>query len=385
MKASRYRLLKYTVLVIAIFSFFAIFMATQQVLRSSFMGRPLHWKQEYLSSLISWYGWALTVPLAIWLAKKYSFLQKRFWKAIVIIVIATLVVVIFRIFVNEVIDSFFRFGFSKKKVWPDWIVYSLISPRNFLDSIIFWAILAVVYSFQYYSILQEREIRSSHLETKLAQAQLNSLKLQLQPHFLFNTLNSISSLLREKGDFFRLKQNVGAADRMITNLSEMFRHTLKTKELQEIPLREELSFLDNYLEIEQIRFADRLMIHKSIDPKLDSVLVPSFFLQPLVENAIRHGIAQRTKEGILRILIRQRDNWIEFLVQDNGPCSAEELKQEAWKGIGMTNTLKRLEHLYGKAFSLELKKNSEGETELDLRIPVRNESMNSQDENESYD
>lgn len=345
---------------------------------------PFNWKEGIWTSMLAWYVWVLAVPLSVWLSDHYSFIQKRFWESLIFIIFFTLLFLILKVFYNELVlvpsKDFLRFDRSPL---IDRVIRSFFSFRIFVETIFFLIILAVVYTEKYFRIIKEREIQAHQLQTELVQARLSSLQMQLQPHFLFNALNSISSLLREKLDFPHLQENVRAADTMITNLSEMFRHTLRTSDVQEVPLRDELFFLDNYIHIEKIRFADRLSIETKIQPNLDSTLVPSFFLQPLVENAIRHGISRLTRQGIVRILIQKTDDRIEFIVQDNGPCSAEELKNKSKKGIGLSNLRKRLQHLFGDTYQFEMRKNPNGETEVIVSIPYH-DSANAMDrENES--
>ncbi|MBZ0258491.1 histidine kinase, partial [bacterium] len=178
---------------------------------------------------------------------------------------------------------------------------------------------------------------------------------------------------REQVEPSQLQHNMRAADNMITNLSEMFRHTLKSKDQHEAPLRDELLFLDNYFEIQATRFSDRLRITKQIDPQLDTAYSPTFLLQPIVENAIRHGISKEAEGGEIRISIQRIDDEIELIIQDSGSCTKEELQSN--QGVGLTNTRKRLEFLYGDAFAFDITKNSANQTEVAIRIPYHTEPI----------
>lgn len=373
MNSSKHALLKRMGFAFAIFTFIVVY----SVLMSSFSYRsfdkPFNWRHEIGRSCLGWYVWALAVPLAFWLSNRYTFIQERFWKSFFSLVFFTFIFLVFKLFYNETVlsavDQFHPFEKQNPLLYR--VFWSFLSFRVFVETIFFLIIVTSVYLVKYLQIIQEREIQAQRLETELVQARFNSLQMQLQPHFLFNTLNSISSLLREKLDFPRLQENVNAADKMITNLSEMFRHTLKTSDVQEVPLRDELLFLENYIEIEKIRFADRLIIEKTIQPHLETALVPAFFLQPLVENAIRHGISKRIRQGVVRILIQKNEDRLVFIIQDNGPCSAEELKNKSDKGIGLSNLRERLQHLFGDSYCFDMRKNEKRETEVMVSIPCR--------------
>jgi two-component system, LytTR family, sensor kinase len=181
-------------------------------------------------------------------------------------------------------------------------------------------------------------LEKSQLETQLAGAQLDALKMQLHPHFLFNTLNSISVLMRE-GD-------AEAANKMLVRLSELLRVALKSKEAQEVSLKDELEFLRGYLEIEQIRFQDRLKVDFKIEKETLDAQVPNLILQPLVENAVRHAVAPRA--GATRIEIRaERENgFLRMIIRDDGDGFVK-AENSSGSGIGLANTQKRLEKLYG--------------------------------------
>jgi sensor histidine kinase YesM len=229
----------------------------------------------------------------------------------------------------------------------------------------YWAILGVIYAFNYYRKYREHELKASHLETQLAQAQLQALKMQLHPHFLFNTLHAISSLMRK---------DVEAADSMITRLSDLLRLTLETTGVQEVTLRQELEFLERYLEIEQTRFRDRLTVRMEIEPETLDARVPNLILQPLVENAIRHGIAPRSAPGWIEIRATHDDRMLHLQVRDNGPGLPPDLEAEMKEGVGLANTRARLEQLYGAAQRFDLNNAAEGGLIVSLTLPFRTET-----------
>ncbi len=222
-------------------------------------------------------------------------------------------------------------------------------------------ILSWGYVHQYFAALREREVTLTKLETELAQAQLRALKAQLQPHFLFNTLHAITVLIRHDTE---------AAGRMVMQLSDLLRMTLLDSERQEVTLEHELRFLRLYLEIEQTRFRDRLEVRWDIAPGLESAAVPTLLLQPLVENAVRHGVAPRASEGRVIIAARRDDGRLALCVADNGPgCRDGDVT--AGPGIGLPSTRARLDALYGAAHRFHLAANPGGGTSVTVEIPYR--------------
>ena len=222
---------------------------------------------------------------------------------------------------------------------------------------IYWVVVSIVHALTYYRRSQERERKALELESRLTDAKLQALRMQLQPHFLFNTLNAISTLVH---------RDPRAADEMIANLSELLRATLDTSD-PEIPLRQELDFLDRYLEIQQVRFGERLRIEKEIDATALDAQVPTLILQPLVENAVRHGIEPQTTGGLVRIVARHEGDSLCLRVHDNGMPSKPGPKSR--EGIGLPNTRARLQEMYGNLGRLTLTSASEGGFTVDLEIP----------------
>jgi len=206
------------------------------------------------------------------------------------------------------------------------------------------AIVGLSYAIAYYQEAQARAIRAAHLETSLVEARLKSLEAQLHPHFLFNTLHAISALVHA---------NPEAADRMISRLSDLLRLTFDRSGAASVPLDEELDFLHKYLEIEQTRFQDRLSVRFDIDPDALDAEVPRLILQPLVENAIKHGIAPRMGRGLVEITARRQEDGVWLEVKDNGVGLSVNARERFDRGVGLSNTRARLECLYGDRHRLE--------------------------------
>lgn len=219
--------------------------------------------------------------------------------------------------------------------------------------------LGCVYAFIYYREAREREFQQQRLAAQLAEARLNALRAQLNPHFLFNSLNAITVLVRD--------EKTQDASRMLELLSDVLRQVLQTRTTAEITLSEELAFVEKYLAIEQVRFSDRLSVLWSIDPKTVDFLVPEFILQPLVENAIRHGLAKRTEGGIIEITAEELNGELIVSVIDNGSG----YRQLGGEGVGLANTRERLATIYGDAAELVVKSGDTEGTIGQVRLPIR--------------
>ena len=250
----------------------------------------------------------------------------------------------------------------------------------------YWILVLGYLGWHYYKAYRERERQAAVLSTELVQARLQALRMQINPHFLFNTLNTISSLVHENPD---------AADRMIVRLSELLRRTLDRGDVQEVPLHEELDFLKSYLEIEQMRFPDRLTVTYDIEPNTNELLVPHLILQPLVENALRHGIMPREEAGRIEISARVSGwgerprepasadaaaarqeprptiecQFLELKVRDNGNGLSLANGTPEREGIGLKNVRSRLTQLYGDAQEFTLSDANGGGVEARIRIP----------------
>jgi two-component system LytT family sensor kinase len=244
-------------------------------------------------------------------------------------------------------------------------------PRDFLSwaltsipwsVFMYFTVLGCVYAFSYFVEAREREAQASRLAAQLAEARLGALRMQLHPHFLFNSLNALAVLVRE--------QNTPAASRMLEMLGDVLRQVLRTDQPHQVPLADELAFLERYLEIEQVRFSDRLRVRWKIDPATRAALVPGFVLQPLVENAIKHGVARRAGAGLVEVSARVAEGRLELSVRDDGVGMGAAQAE----GVGLSNTRERLRTLYGDAASVALRTPPGGGTEVVLTIPFRTEA-----------
>jgi LytS/YehU family sensor histidine kinase len=258
---------------------------------------------------------------------------------------------------------------TRALLWPQMIIpkgatWTTFVQRVYLTNLdwalmTYSAIVGLSYALAYYRESQARALKAAQLETSLAEARLKTLEAELHPHFLFNTLHAISTLIHTKPD---------AADRMISRLSDLLRITFARSGAARIALQEELEFLQKYLEIEQTRFQDRLTVSYDIDPDTLDAEVPRLILQPLVENAIKHGVAPRSGPGTIVIAARRRGDLLCLEVRDNGVGLSGGARAKLQEGVGLSNTRDRLECLYGGAHALEFSEQDEGLT-VEMRFP----------------
>ncbi len=319
-------------------------------------------EELFLNNLAVCLLWALFTMGVFWLCRHFPFGQGKTLRNLVVHVVACLVFAFLQTVALVYALEFIRQDIPRPTITANVLEYFFLA--NSQQNVFFyWTILAVSHVLQYYRRFRERELRSSQLEAKLAQTQLQILKMQLHPHFLFNTLNAISALIHK---------DVDLADRMIARLGDLLRATLENANKNEVPLKEELDFIDPYLEIEKARLGDRLNVNMSIDPAAMSAQVPNLILQPLVENAIRHGIATRAEPGRIDIEARRDNGRLHLAVTDDGPGLKS--PSPTSQGIGLANTQARLEKLYGAEQCFELSNGPGRGFRVGITIPFRESS-----------
>jgi len=226
---------------------------------------------------------------------------------------------------------------------------------------IFWAASAAIQGVEFYRRLRARERQALILEQRLTRARLDALTAQIRPHFLFNTLNSITTLIRRDPE---------GAERMVMQLADLLSATLRSPEEQEISLREEMDLLDSYLSIMQVRFGSRLSVERDVRSSATEALVPAFILQPLVENALEHGIARRPGPGRITIAASRNNGSLELTVGDDGP-DIDDTANSPGNGIGLANTRKRLAELYSGGATLTIDSRTGEGTDVRIAIPFR--------------
>ena len=251
-----------------------------------------------------------------------------------------------------------REGFSRRgPFWWPFLGATLV--RANFDAAVYFIVVVAAHALAFYRRAQDRERHAMALAAGLNRAKLDALRLQLQPHFLFNTLNAISTLVH---------RDARAADELIGDLSELLRLSLQTSD-HEVPLARELELLNSYLSIEQTRLGDRLRIEREIDPAATDALVPTLALQPLVENAVRHGIEPRLAPGTITLRAQRRGHELLLSVSDDGVGLSVDQQRNGRRGIGISNTEARLRALHGDAARLELGSSAMGGVEVKITLP----------------
>lgn len=230
----------------------------------------------------------------------------------------------------------------------------------------YFTTLGCMHAFAYFIEAKEREAHAARLAAQVAEARLGALRMQLHPHFLFNSLNAITVLVRD--------HDTAAAGRMLALLSDVLRQVLRSNGTHEVPLAEEIGFVERYLAIEQVRFSDRLAVRFEVDDAVRDAGVPPFVLQPLVENALRHGIARRDSAGRIEIVARRDGDDVVLAVRDDGPgIDVMSRRHDDGGGVGLANVRERLATLYGHRAHLELRSPADvgGGTEATITLPYR--------------
>ena len=344
--------------------FVGILFVVPHVAQAMSRGRDIGW-ERIVSDLSSWAIWGLLLPPIWWLSRRFPWDRRRLLSWIPIHLAGGLLTSAVFIVLLETKDHLLasvwapaepRVGFFE--ALPGY-VYSGF--EFFL--LPYFAVVAFVHALGTYRRYRGRELHASRLETQLVQAHLEMLKMQLRPHFLFNTLNAISALMH---------RDVDAADRMIALLSDLLRMSLDQDDRHQVTLQGELDFLNRYLSIERIRFRDRLAVEMDIEQGCLVAQVPRLILQPLVENSIRHGIAMRSAAGQIAVRARRKGNRLNLEVWDDGPGLPEGTVLR--EGVGLANTRTRLEQIYGPEHVFELRNAPTGGLTVHLEFPFEEHS-----------
>lgn len=338
-----------------------LFFTSQVLFNSIYMEKRMPTGYVFFMQMSICYLWAITTPLVLWLARRYRIDRDKWLRRTAFhVVVGTLLVGSMSAIHYPLFMTYFE-RTEYISVFRDlqYVLYNLDRQAS-----IYWVLVLLSHALNYYHSFRKGELRASRLETQLAQSQLEALKMQVHPHFLFNTLHSISALLN---------RDTEAARRMITRLGDFLRLTLENAGAQEVTLQEEMEFLNKYLEIERIRFMDRLTTHVEVDPSVLDVRVPNLILQPIVENAMRHAIASQ-HAGRIEINAFPRNGCLRIQVKDNGPgLSDDTFANQFNKGVGLANTKARLERLYGSAHRLELANCPTGGLVVTLEVPRKDD------------
>lgn len=314
-----------------------------------------------LINLFTWVGYMLWTPAIFWLGRRFRFDRQHWLVALAVHVPASLIMTSLHLALVGVFRYFLQ-GLRGGDPDLGYTIAEAFFRTVDLELPVYWAIIGLQHAVDYYRQARARELRAARLEVRLVQSQLQALQQQLQPHFLFNTLHAISTLVHRDPD---------KADAMIERLSDLLRLTLRKVGVQEVELAEELEYLRAYLDIEQVHFGSRLSINYRIDVAALDVLVPTLILQPLVENAIRHGLEPQVGGGSLTIEAQADGDTLWLRVRDNGIGIAKgSLRRD---GLGLANTRSRLDRLYGEQAALTIRENPGGGVFVDMYLPLRRE------------
>jgi signal transduction histidine kinase len=331
---------------------FAFLNVAEAIVRMSYFNQPIPLGRIVSIALADWYTCALFFPLFVIAIRRWPLDRQHLASRLPLHLGLTLAAVVGKYAIYLPIRA--RLTDSTQPPFIQGVAVSAIS-----EAIAFGCVAAVLHAIEFYRRYREREMFSLQLQARLSDAQLRALRAQLNPHFLFNTLNAATTLLHRDAD---------GADAMLTRLGELLRLTLRSDPDHETVLTEELALLDRYLAIMQIRFSDKVTVASTVDPRVTHALVPSFVLQPIVENAFEHGVARLQRPGHIAIEARPANDSLVLSVHDNGDGPGP---TEHGTGVGLANTRRRLAELYGDAASLELVAPPGGGTLVEVRLPLR--------------
>ncbi len=324
--------------------------------------------QVYLTTAIrwdmtAWAVWVFFIPLILWLSRRLRIERDNWHRSLPLYFSLGLILSVVKTLFPFLLNAIFVESFNETASWLSSKWYFLIT--DFLAALVFYCfVLAFGQALNYYRQYRKKELRASQLESQLARAELQALKMQLQPHFLFNTLHSISALQFE---------DVDTAQKMTARLGDFLRLTLDDDGRQVVSLKREVEFLKCYLDIERVRFGKRLTTTFEIEPPTLEAQVPNLILQPLVENAIKHGISTQAKAGLIRISARLENGKLRLEVADNGsglPENGACAKGFPKQGLGLANVRERLKQLYGLNHDFELKQAPEGGMLVAVSLPL---------------
>jgi two-component sensor histidine kinase len=306
------------------------------------------WWRIVFWQLAVWYAWGCMAPIILGLGRRVMGAGSPWFRGLLVHIPFSLVLPA----VHVAAATFFRMLIQPFDVWSDTRPFldqyrGELSSLFLFDFFVYWAVLGVGYAFDYRERYRERESAASELKAQLAQARLEALKVQLHPHFLFNTLHAISGLVRSN--------EMQPAVNMIAGLSELLRRAIDSADEQEVPLREEVKFVQLYLNIQSVRFPDRLTVRMDVAPETLDALVPNMILQPLVENAVRHGVSPSESPGLIVVSAYRAGRMLHVEVADDGPGLQSGWRMGECEGIGLANTAERLKRLYASEHRFELR------------------------------
>ena len=344
-----------------IWSAVGLFDAAQNVFVMRAEGMHHAWVRLFVRLLISWLPWALATPVVLYLGRRYpptKFRPVSTWG--IHLGACALIGLLYSGWVAG-LDTLLNPWLTPAPpggylhAWLDTFYNGLLA-----NVLLYGAILVISYVLDSRERLARQQTETARLNEQLSKAQLNALRRQIEPHFLFNTLNAIAGLVREKRN--------DAAVSMIAGLSDFLRRVVEDSNRQQVPLGDEIDFLQKYVDIQKVRFAERLEVSVDVPAELFSAQVPSLILQPMVENAVKHGIAKRAQGGAIRVSAFRLNGRLTLSVYNDGPKLPEDWDKSG-SGIGIPNVRTRLQGLYGDAFELNMRNQEPGGVEISVSVP----------------
>lgn len=320
------------------------------------------WRDALLLSLTLWWSWGIVTPLILWTDRRIPISRKQLIRRVLAHFLPSLLVASVYVYVLGAVRAAFGIRGWNELVSRGVLVDAL-GGMFLWDWLIYWMILGAWQAYRYYDHYLAAELRLERLEKNFSEARLNALRMQLDPHFLFNALNTISS---------QLERDPKLARRMIEHLGDLLRLSLESKDRQEIPLAEEMAFLEHYLAIQKIRFGDHLRVETQIAPEVKYASVPCLFVQPLVENAIRHGISRRASGGTVIVSAHRAGDRLDIRVLDDGVGLPAGWTLENSGGVGLSVTRQRVAGLYPEGETcFAVNRRASGGTEVEISLPLR--------------
>jgi len=336
----------------AIWTGLALLSVLQLALWLQHRGQPIDWQRITLVRLADWYACGVFIPLLVVVTRRWPLDRRHLATRLPLHVAILAGAALGKLAVDMPVQR--ALGASSDPSFA-----ALLAGSGITETVAFGCVAAALHAIEFYRRYRERETLALQLQARLSDAQLRALRAQLNPHFLFNTLNAATALLH---------RDPHAADSMLTRLGELLRLSLRSDPGHETPLRDEVALLDRYLAIMQTRFSDRVTIRCTVADDVADALVPSFILQPLVENAFEHGVAHLQRPGSIEIDARGSDATLVLTVRDDGPGTGH---SGNGNGVGLSNTRHRLAELYGDAGTLVLTSPPGGGTTAEVRLPLR--------------
>ncbi len=323
-------------------------------------GEPPYYKYFFIMETTGVYSILIVLPFAIWVIKKFPITRKNLITHIPLHLLASMVYGVSHTMLMFSIRTFIFWIAGWGAYDYGRFVYKI--PMEYTHQFFSYSMIyGIVMFMKYVRESQEQKLRASKLEQQLTKARLQALQMQLHPHFLFNTLNMISSTMYE---------DVKSADKMIANLSDLLRITLNSTGAEEHTLEKELEIISLYVEIMKARFQDKLIVKTDIQEATQDALVPGFILQPIVENSIKYSMKSMKKAEVSILSRRENDN-LKLVLEDNGPGISAEMDQVFKNGVGLSNTAERLEQLYGNNHHFHLQNRNEGGLRVVLELPFK--------------